>query len=87
MFASIALVIVFFLLLASSPGRSGGEFPLSRVVSLAQQHQIADATLLDHDARVIVDTFDGQRFYANYPSSGAATQQLFTTLTQPARAS
>jgi cell division protease FtsH len=80
--ASIALVITFFLLLGSlSPGRTGAQFPLSRVLVLAGQHQIADATLLDHDSRVVVDTFDGQRFYANYPSSGAATQSLVATLT------
>ena len=83
LWASIGLVIIFFVLLAYlSPPRSGNQFPISRVISLAQQHQIADATLLDHDARVVVDTFDGQRFYANYPSSGAATQQLVTNLTQ-----
>jgi cell division protease FtsH len=75
-------VVAFFVLLASlSPGREGGQSPLSRVLNLAQQHQIADATLLDHDNRVIVDSFAGQRFYANYPSSGAATEQLVTTLT------
>jgi cell division protease FtsH len=80
--ASVALTIAFFVLLGSlSPGRTGGAYPLSRVLQLAQQHQIADATLLDHDARVVVDTYSGQRFYANYPTSGAATQQLVTTLT------
>jgi cell division protease FtsH len=82
LFASIALTITFFVLLGSlSPGNTGGQYPLSRVIQLAAQHQIADATFLDHDARVIVDTYGGQRFYANYPSSGAATQELVTTLT------
>jgi cell division protease FtsH len=81
-FASSALTITFFVLLGSlSPGNTGGAYPLSRVIQLAAQHQIADATFLDHDARVIVDTYGGQRFYANYPSSGAATQELVTTLT------
>ena len=80
--ASIGLVVAFFLLLGSlSPGREGGQSPLSRVLNLAQQHQIADATFLDHDNRVVVDTFSGQRFFANYPSSGASTEQLVTTLT------
>ena len=80
--ASIALVITFFVLLGSiQPGRTGQQFPISRVLTLAANRQIADATLLDHDAKVIVDTFDGQRFYANYPSSGAATQSLITELT------
>ena len=78
--ASIALVIVFFLLLGSlSPGRTGAQYPLSRVTLLAQEHQIADATFLDHDSRVIVDTFPGERFYANYPSAGGI-QALLTTL-------
>ena len=82
LFASIALVITFFVLLASlSPGRTGPESTLSRVYLLADEDQVASATLLDHDDRVVVDTFAGQRFYANYPSSGAATQQLITTLT------
>jgi cell division protease FtsH len=80
--ASVGLVIAFFVLLASlSPGNTGGQYPLSRVLTLASEHQIADATLLDHDSRVVVDTFGGQRFFANYPSSGAATEQLVTTLT------
>ena len=80
--ASIALIIVFFLLLASlSPGNTGAEYPLSRVELLAKENQIADATFLDHDNRVVVDTFSGLRFYANYPSSGAATQGLVTALT------
>ena len=80
--ASIALVITFFVLLSSiQPGQTGKQFPLSRVLTLAGQHQIADATLLDHDDRVVVDTFDGQRFYANYPSSGAATSTLISSLT------
>jgi cell division protease FtsH len=79
--ASIALVIVFFVLLGSlSPGRTGAQYPLSRVLLLTREHQIADATFLDHDSRVVVDTYDGQRFYANYPSSGAATQALVTSL-------
>ncbi len=79
--ASIALIVTFFVLLASlSPGNTGAEYPLSRVLLLAKENQIADATLLDHDNRVVVDTFNGQRFYANYPSSGAATQALVTSL-------
>jgi cell division protease FtsH len=82
LFASIGLVVAFFVLLSSiQPGREGGQYPLSRVLNLAQQHQVADATLLDHDNRVVIDTFSGQRFFANYPSSGAATAQLVTTLT------
>jgi cell division protease FtsH len=79
--ASIALTVTFFVLLGSlSPSNDGRQFPLTRVLTLAQQHQVADATLLDHDARVIVDTFDGERFSANYPGSGAETQALVKAL-------
>jgi cell division protease FtsH len=78
--AVAALLIAFFVLLASlSPAHIGGQYPLSRVLDLARAHQIADATLLDYDDRVVVDTYGGQRFYANYPTSGGATQ-LVTTL-------
>jgi cell division protease FtsH len=77
--ACVGLLIAFFVLLGTlSPARIGGQYPLSRVLSLTQQHRIADSTLLDHDSRVVVDTYDGQRFYANYPSGGAT--QLATAL-------
>ena len=80
--SSIALIVLFFVLLGSiQPAQEGGESPLSRVINLAGHHQVADATLLDHDDRIVVDTYSGERFFAVYPSSGAATQSLLTTLT------
>ena len=75
--ASLALALTFALLLGSiGPSSKGSQIPISRVESLAKQHNISLATLLDHDNRVIVDSFSGQRFYANYPSSGAATSVM-----------
>jgi cell division protease FtsH len=55
--ASICLAIAFATLLgAIKPGSSGMEVPLSSVQTLATQHYIAGATLLDHDSRVEIVT-------------------------------
>jgi cell division protease FtsH len=55
--ASIGLAIAFATLLgAIKPGSSGTEVPLSTVQTLASQHYIAGATLLDHDSRVEILT-------------------------------
>jgi cell division protease FtsH len=55
--ASIALAITFFVLLgAIKPGSSGREVPLTTVQNLAAKHHVANAVLLDHDARVEVTT-------------------------------
>jgi cell division protease FtsH len=55
--ASIGLGVTFALLLgAIKPGSSGREVPISAVQQLAKRHQIATATLLDHDSRVEVAT-------------------------------
>jgi cell division protease FtsH len=79
--ASILLTILFFTLLGSiGPESEGRETPLSTVVELAEENQIAYATLLDHDARVVVDTENGQRLWAAYPSSDAQTNNLMRTL-------
>src|SRR5271167_1548000 len=76
-FASLAVVITFFLLLgAIGPSTTGQQIPLSRVTALARERQIAYATLLDHDSYVNVTTFDGAKYNAAYLSSGAQTQQL-----------
>jgi cell division protease FtsH len=55
--ASIALAIVFATLLGDiKPGSSGTQVPISTVQTLAKQHQVASAVLLDHDSRVEVTT-------------------------------
>jgi cell division protease FtsH len=55
--ASVVLAIVFATLLGDiKPASSGSEVPISTVQSLAHRHQIATATLLDHDSRVQVAT-------------------------------
>src|SRR5665213_975710 len=51
--ASAALAVTFFVLLGSiGPSSHGTELPISRVVTLAEHKQVANAVLLDHDNRV-----------------------------------
>jgi len=55
--ASIALAITFATLLgAIKPASSGLDVPLSTVQTLAKQHDISTAVMLDHDARVELTT-------------------------------
>jgi len=80
--ASIALTITFFVLLDDiQPSSSGERVPLSKVEKLAKQKQIQLATLLDNDARVVVDTREGFELYAAYPKSDAETSNLLKQLT------
>ncbi|HEY4897046.1 MAG TPA: ATP-dependent zinc metalloprotease FtsH [Solirubrobacteraceae bacterium] len=66
--ASIALAIAFASLLgAIKPGSSGTQVPLSSVQTLAKSHEIATATMLDHDSRVEVTTTSST---PQLPSSG-----------------
>ena len=79
--ASIALAITFFSFLDDiGPASKGQQTELTSVISLARNHQVAEATLLDHDSRVVVTTRDGVVLWAAYPSSDAQTQSLFRTL-------
>ncbi|HEV7528380.1 MAG TPA: ATP-dependent zinc metalloprotease FtsH [Solirubrobacteraceae bacterium] len=55
--ASIGLAVAFATLLGQiKPASSGTQVPLSQVQKLARHHQIASATLLDHDSRVVLET-------------------------------
>ena len=79
--ASVVLTILFFSLLGSiAPSSRGQEVALSHVDQLTQSDRVATATLLDHDARVVVDTTDGRTLWAAYPSSDADTAQLLRQL-------
>jgi cell division protease FtsH len=78
---SIALLILFFSLLGSLGSEGSGEkVPLSTVVNLGESGKVKTAELLDYDHQVIVETDAGLTFYADYPSSDAATQQLLSRL-------
>jgi cell division protease FtsH len=79
--ASVALAITFFTMLGSlGPSDEGEETSLTAITQLADDERIRDAELLDRDHRVEVVTDTGGLFYANYPSSDVATQQLLRNL-------
>ncbi len=81
--SSIGLTILFFSLLGDIQPSSGGDrVPLSEVTELSERKQISAATLLDHDARVVVDTRGGRLLYAAYPQSDAQTAELVKLLTK-----
>src|SRR5262249_19748399 len=83
--ATIALLITFFSLLGSlAPEGHGQKVPLSTITSLGTAQRIADAVMLDYDDQVQVTTTTGVELYADYPSSGAATQTVYQDLTKGA---
>jgi cell division protease FtsH len=81
--ASLVLTFLFFDLLGQiQPSTSGEPIPLSRVSKLAEKKQISEATLLDQDARVLLETKRGQLLYAAYPESDAQTSAMVEGLTE-----
>jgi cell division protease FtsH len=81
--ASLVLTFLFFNLLGQiQPSTSGERIPLSRVSKLAEKKQISEATLLDQDARVLLETKGGQLLYAAYPESDAQTSAMVRGLTE-----
>ncbi len=79
--ASVILAVTFFVLLGSLKPRSPGEgVSLSYAFQLAQNRQIASAVLLDHDARVVIETSNGRTVWAAYPKSDAQTSSLLRRL-------
>jgi cell division protease FtsH len=83
--ASVALAIAFFAMLGSiGPSSHGAQLPISRVVSLANHKQVANAVMLDHDNRVEITlkspTAGSPEYWAAYPASGAQTQGLLQSL-------
>jgi cell division protease FtsH len=79
--ASLVILVLFFSLLGSlSSEGSGQKVPLSTVNKLAEAELVRSATLLDYDHQIVVETDASLQLYADYPSSDAATQQLFSEL-------
>jgi cell division protease FtsH len=80
--ASLVLTFLFFDLLGQiQPSTSGEPVPLSRVFKLSDKKQISEATLLDQDARVLMETKGRQLLYAAYPESDAQTSSMVSRLT------
>ena len=81
--ASLVLTFLFFDLLGQiQPSTQGERIPLSRVSKLAEKKEISEATLLDQDARVLLETKGGQLLYAAYPESDAQTSAMVASLTR-----
>ena len=80
--ASLLLVFSFFHLLGQiQPSTSGQQIPLSQVSTLSKNHAITKATLLDQDARVVMETKNHAQLWASYPESDAQTSSLVQRLT------
>jgi cell division protease FtsH len=81
--ASIGLAIAFATLLGEiKPGSSGREVPISTVQKLAKAHEIASATLLDHDSRVEVTT-TGAVASSTKGNPTGGTSQVITPVGEP----
>ena len=81
--SSLALTFAFFSLLGDiQPSTNGERIPLSRAFKLAEKREIVEATLLDQDARVLIDTKSGLHLFASYPESDAQTSSLVKQLTE-----
>jgi cell division protease FtsH len=81
--AAITLAISFFSLLGSlGPQGEGKRVALSSLTALAGAQRLQSAVLLDHDHQVVAHTDTGLQIYATYPSSDAATLQIYRNLIQ-----
>jgi len=81
--ASLLLIFAFFTLLGEiQPSSPGERVPLSRVLELTEDKQVETATLLDQDARVVIETKNGRTVYAAYPGSDAQTNGLVKGLAE-----
>jgi cell division protease FtsH len=79
--ASVGLAIAFFALLGSlRPEAQGQQVALSNITTLADSQRVRSAVMFDHDHQVVVQTDTGLQLYAYYPSSDAATLEIFTIL-------
>jgi cell division protease FtsH len=81
--ATIALIVTFFSLLGSlGPEGEGHKVPLSTITALGSAQRVRTATMFDYDNQVAIRTDSGFELYADYPSTGAATQTVFQTLSK-----
>jgi len=82
--ASIGLAIVFAMLLGEiKPASSGTQVPLSKVQKLAKQKGIANATLLDHDSRVVLTTTGTSTVAKPKGGKNGGTREVVTPIGPP----
>jgi cell division protease FtsH len=72
--------LYFFLLGRVAPAATGSEVPLSRLLTLVDQHKVAAATLYDEDARAVAVIKGDGTVYAAYPRSDTQTAALIEAL-------
>jgi cell division protease FtsH len=78
---ALVLIVLFLALLGSTkPTSRGQELAYSTVVKLTDARQVAQATLLDYDHRVLLTTVRGNEGWAGYPSTGAQGDALAARL-------
>jgi cell division protease FtsH len=83
LFATLLVLVIVFVVLVgrAKPSAPGREVPLNVLIADAEGQRIARATLLDQDGRVAgVRKPSGERVWAAYPTSDAATQNLIDVL-------
>jgi cell division protease FtsH len=82
--ASIGLAIAFAMLLGEiKPASSGTQVPLSKVQQLAKQKGIANATLLDHDSRVVLTTTGTSTVAKPKGGKNGGTREVVTPIGPP----
>jgi cell division protease FtsH len=82
--ASIGLAITFATLLGDiKPASSGAEVPISTVQTLAKNHGIASATLLDHDSRVELTTTPSAAIVTGPSATSDTANGSFTVVGPP----
>jgi cell division protease FtsH len=82
--ASIGLAIAFAMLLGEiKPASSGTQVPLSQVQKLAKQKGIANATLLDHDSRVVLTTTGTSTVAKPKGGKNGGTREVVTPVGPP----
>lgn len=80
-----ALLVTFASLVGSTgPQSSGTQMPYSQLQQMVKQRQVASATLLDVDHRMIVTGRDGAVHWVAMPSSPTAGDQMVRALSEPA---
>jgi cell division protease FtsH len=78
---ALILIALFFIgLQLLKPTSTGTQVPLTSAVYMIDHHNVAQAHLLDQDARIELTTVGGSKLWAAYPHSDSYTSQLITRL-------
>ncbi len=78
--ACVLLILFFVGLAVISPHASGKQINLTDATELISAGQVTEARLLDQDARLELDTRNGQKLWAAYPHADSYTPTLIALL-------